>query len=76
MKNYDPTKESKIKMYLDANNLYGLAMNQYTPQCKFRWLKDVNNFNVNSIEENSPIGSILEVDLEYLNKLHKLHNDY
>ena len=31
MKNYDPTKESKIKMYLDANNLYGLAMNQYTP---------------------------------------------
>ena len=29
-----------------------------------------------SINEKSLIGYLLEVDLEYLNKLHELHNDY
>ena len=29
-----------------------------------------------SINEKSLIGYLLEVDLEYLNKLHQLHNDY
>ena len=31
---------------------------------------------MNSIEENSSIGYISEVDLEYACKLHKLHSDY
>ena len=31
---------------------------------------------MNSIGENSSIGYILQVDLEYLNELHELHNDY
>ena len=29
-----------------------------------------------SVNEKSPIGYFLEVDLEYSNKLHELHNDY
>ena len=29
-----------------------------------------------SINEKSPIGYFLEVDIEYPDKLHKLHNDY
>ena len=29
-----------------------------------------------SISEKSPIGYVLEVDLEYPDKLHELHNDY
>ena len=29
-----------------------------------------------SINEKGPIGYLLEVDLEYSDKLHKLHNDY
>ena len=28
---YDSSKESKFITYLDANNLYGLAMSQYLP---------------------------------------------
>ena len=35
------------------------------PYGGFKWLKNVDNFDVNSISENSPIGYILEVDLEY-----------
>ena len=33
-------------------------------------------FNLDCIGENSEIGYILEVDLEYCKKLHNLHNDY
>ena len=32
--------------------------------------------NVNSISEKSEIGYFLEVDLEYSDGLHELHNDY
>ena len=30
---------------------------------------------MNSIEENTSIGYMLEADLEYSDKLHELHND-
>ena len=68
MKNYYPTKESKFIMYLDANNLYGSEMSQYLPYGKIRWLKNIDNSDVNYIEENSPIGYILEVNLQYPDK--------
>ena len=76
MKNYDPTKLSKSITYLDMNNLYGWAMSGYLPYGGFKWLKNVDGFDVNSISEKSPIGYILEVDLEYPDGLHVLHNDY
>ena len=47
MKNYDPTKPSKYITYLDMNNLYGWTMNGYLPYAGFRWLKNVDNFDVN-----------------------------
>ena len=34
------------------------------------------NLFLNSVEENSSDGYILEVELEYSDKLHELHNDY
>ena len=76
MKNYDPAKLSIYKSYLDMNNLYGWTMSDYLPYGWFKWLKNVDKFDVNSISENNPVGYILEVDLEYPDKLHVLHNDY
>ena len=76
MKNYDPTKPSKYISYLDMNNLYVWAISGYLPYGGFQWLKNFDNFDVNSLSENSPIGYILELDLEYPDELHVLHNDY
>ena len=78
MKSCDSNKESKYITYLDANNLYGWAVSQYVPYGGFKWLnqKEISNFCLNSISENSSIGYILEVGLEYPSELHDLHNDY
>ena len=57
------------------NNLYDWAMSCYLPYGGFSWLKNVDNFDVNSISEKSPIGYILEVDLKYPDELHVLNND-
>ena len=62
--------------YLDMNNLYGWGLSSYLPYGGFKWLKNVDGFDVNSISEKSPIGYFLGVDLEYPKKLYELHNDY
>ena len=73
MKNYDPKTRQNI--YRDMNKLYGWTMSSYLPYGGFKWLKKIDNFSVNSISKNIPIGYILEVDLEYHDELHVLHND-
>ena len=65
MKNYDPTKPSKYIEYLQMNDLYGWEMSGYLPYDSFKCLKNADNFDVNPISENSPIGYILEIVLEY-----------
>ena len=62
--------------YLDMNNLYGWAISEYLPYEGFKWLKNIDEFDVMSINEKSLTGYLLEVDLKYPNKLHKLHNHY
>ena len=76
MKNYDPEKKSSYILYLDANNLYGWAMSQKLPTGDFRWIPSPEYINLDSYDENSAKGLILEVDLEYPPELHQLHNDY
>ena len=76
MNDYDPKKQSTFISYLDMNNLYGWAMSEYLPYEGFKWLKNVDKFDVMSINEKSPIGYFLEVDLKYPDELHELHNDY
>ena len=74
--NYDPTKPSRFITYLDMNHSYGWGLSEYLPYGGFKWLKNVDEFDVNSISEKSEIGYFLEVDLEYPDELHELHNDY
>ena len=58
------------------NNLYGWAMSKYLPCGRFKWLKNIDKFDIMSISEKSPIGNFSEVNLEYLDGLHELHNDF
>ena len=76
MKNYYYKKPSKLITYLDMNNLHGWEMNSYLPYGGFKWLKNVDGFDVNSISKKSPIRHIFKVDLEYPDELHVLHNNY
>ena len=76
MNDYDSKKPSKFITYLDMNNLYGLGWSSYLPCGGFKWLKNVDGCDVNSVSERSPIGYFLKLDLEYPDKLHELHNDY
>ena len=51
-------------------------MSQYLPHGEFKWVKNVDNFDVNSISKNSLYGYILKVYLEYPVELHNLYNVY
>ena len=76
MSDYDSEKPSTFITYLDKNNLYGWAMSEYLPYEKFEWVKNVDELDVMSINKKRGVGYFLEVDLEYPNELHELHNDY
>ena len=75
MSSYNPSEESNYLMYLDANNLYGWAMSQPLPYKDFKWCSS-SDIDLNKYDENSSEGIILEVDLDYPQELHDLHNDY
>jgi hypothetical protein len=76
MSDYKPDEASKYIMYLDANNLYGWAVIQDLPTGGFKWLKINGETDLAKNGENKKNGLILEVDLEYPEKLHDRHNGY
>ena len=80
MNNYDKNKESSYLVYLDANNLYIYAMSKRLPIRNFKWLDkdDISKFNdelIKKYDENSDIGYIFEVDIEYSKHIRMLHSD-
>ena len=79
MKDYDESEKSSYIQYLDANNLYGAAMSEILPINGFKWVNDISGINEKFVksydEKNSDKGYILEVDVDYPTKLHKLHSD-
>ena len=76
LNDYDPKRPSTFISYLDMNNLYGWAMSEYLPYKGFKWLKNIDKFDTMSINDKSPIGYFLKVDLEYPDELHELYNDF
>ena len=66
------------KRYIKSNKNIDIKHWDYLPYEGFKWLskKEIEMFDIYSIKENSKIGYILEVDLEYCKELHNVHNDY
>ena len=77
-KRYSEASKNKHILYLDMNNLYRHAMSQYLPYANFKWIKNINKIEqkLMQIKKDSSTGYILEVDLEYPQELHDIHNDY
>ena len=76
---FKKNRPSKYLMYLDANNLYGCAMSMKLPTHGFKWLtggemEKLYENQVLQVWNKTPC--ILEVDLEYPDRLHDKHNDY
>ena len=78
VENFNPNEETVYLTYLDFNNLYGYAMSQNLPQCEFDWTteSEYNSIDWKTIDTESNIGYILEVDLEYPSNLHDLHKHF
>ena len=51
-------------------------MSGYLHYGGFKWLKNFDGFNANSVSEKNSVGYILEVDFRYPDELHALHDDY
>ena len=75
---HNPEKPIYFIIYLDANNLYGFAMIQPLPTGEFKWLseQEIANLDITTVPDDAETGYFLEVDLEYSQELHDLHNDY
>ena len=65
---FDPAEDTKFISYFDANNLYGWAMSKQLRTSGFKWMTD------NELDDWKHLSCFLEVDLEYPEDLHDLHN--
>ncbi|XP_044019478.1 uncharacterized protein LOC122859862 [Aphidius gifuensis] len=75
MEEYDSSKPESYLMYFDVNNLYGEAMSRMLPTHDFEWDNDFEETLITLISNESNIGYIIEVDLEYPSYLHEQHKD-
>ncbi|XP_050066082.1 uncharacterized protein LOC126555168 [Aphis gossypii] len=73
--NYNPNKSFSWITYLDCVNLYGKSMLNELPFKDFGWVDDLN-IDVTKIPDDSKVGYILEVDIDYPEYLHEKHNDF
>ncbi|XP_057316791.1 uncharacterized protein LOC130657812 [Hydractinia symbiolongicarpus] len=75
---YDHSQESSYLQYLDANNLYGWAMQQPLPTHGFKLISNVEVINEKKIDKlvaDNKHGHILEVDIDYPKSLHDKYNE-
>ena len=77
MEDYNEDKPSNYISYLDANNLYGLAMSMKLPIGKLKWIKKIlTEKMIMDWTENDDNAYILEVDLTYPKEMHDRQSDY
>ncbi|XP_049769187.1 uncharacterized protein LOC126106833 [Schistocerca cancellata] len=78
MSNYNANIDESYIIYLDVNSLYSWAMMQHLPVSDFTWIDSktlLDTFDVTTVPDDSDVGYILEVDLEYPENIHDLHSD-
>ena len=78
MKDYDKNKELSLLKYWHLNNLYGWAMPQKLSVNDFKLVEDISEFDeilIKNYNEESDKGYFLEVDVQYPENVHNLHND-
>jgi hypothetical protein len=72
-------QEHKEIRYFDVNNLYGAAMVRPLPIGGYAWVdhpEQLNYDDVLNMAKEQGTGYMLEVDLEYPEHLHGMHNDF
>lgn len=72
---FNPEEPKSYITYWDVNNLYGAAMSLHLPEDGFTWLYNWALIDFTKIHDDSKIGYILEVDLDYPENLHEDHKD-
>lgn len=87
LKDYDPQKPPMSLFYIDANNLYSLALSDFLPHKNYEWMSDceveklmqidekTNEMKIFSIPKNSYYGYTLEVDIDIPLELHDKFNE-
>ena len=74
---FDESKDVSSIIYIDANNLYGVIMLQYSlPLKDFELVEDISLEKILQTKNEGDIGFLVEVDLEYSDELHDKHADY
>lgn len=81
MRDYDREDESSYLWYIDMNSLYASVMQeQRLPLNGFQWLtrKEIHNIDISSMHDDDDVGFILEVTMNYPEKLHDIqaHRDF
>ena len=82
LNDFDDKKDKAFINLFDCNNQYGYAMREYLPTHGFKWVeKTFNDIDywtkfILKQNENQAIGFFFEIDLEYPDELHDLHDDY
>lgn len=75
LKDYNYNLPSKYLINFHTNDLYSRVMSDYLPESNFEWLTDLNSFSLDSLTDDSKIGYILEVDMQYPIELHDFHKN-
>ena len=72
---YDENQGINYLVYFDAKNLYGWAITQPLLYGGFEWVTNVDDYFNFNVSDQSPVGYILEVDLDYPEEIHDRHSN-
>ena len=74
---FNPNERETHIIYFDINNMYGAGMSELLPTGGFEWVpcEQFYALNIPNLSDESEVGYILEVDIEYPFELHELHKD-